>query len=134
MATNHLHCYRFISTNYGQMICNFATNIYWKVQIYLKVNSCITYHAHAIQCLGHEHELHQTNKETQNQNELITTPIKTTSVFLSEKFVLQENVFLVIFAISSTRCEEFSAPWKVNFYNLACIYNCKFYLLRFRFP
>ena len=35
-------------------------------------------------------------KKKQNQNELITTPIKTTSVFLSEKFVLQENVFLVI--------------------------------------
>ena len=47
-ATNLLHCFRFIN---------------WKVWIYLKVNTYITYHARAIQCLGHEHELHQTNKE-----------------------------------------------------------------------
>ena len=61
--TNLLHCFRFISTQYRQIICHFVTTIYWKVGIYLKVNTYITYHARAIQCLGHEHELHQTNKE-----------------------------------------------------------------------
>ena len=68
----------------------------------------------------------------QNQNELITTPIKTTSVFLSEKFVLQENVFLVIspfLLLAANSAHEKLIFITLRVYTSANCICCDFYFL-----
>ena len=116
-----------------QIICHFVTTIYWKVGIYLKVNTYITYHARAIQCLGHEHELHQTNKETESKWAHNNTNKNNFCIPQWEICAARKCVF-GYFAISSLRCEEFSAHEKLIFitlrvYTSANCICCDFYFL-----